>query len=65
MTSARTNQQIDNQQVDNERFSDYEDGGQPEDRNEYENDLLLSRIKTKLLPLLLKEEVMEMNVSGN
>jgi hypothetical protein len=61
MTLARTNQQIDNQQVDNERLSDYEDGGQPEDRNKYENDLLLSQIKTKLWPLLLKEGAMEMN----
>jgi hypothetical protein len=36
-------------------------GHQPEDGNEYENDLMLSRIKTRLLPLLLKEEVLEMN----
>ncbi len=42
-------------------MSEYEDVGKPEDRNEYENDLMLSRIKTKLLPLLLKEEVMEMH----
>jgi hypothetical protein len=58
MTSARMNQEI---LLSNERLSDYEDGGQPEDGNEYENDLMLSRIKTKLLPLLLKEEVLEMN----
>jgi hypothetical protein len=58
MTSARTNPQ---NSSSGKTLSDYEDGGQPEDGNEYENDLMLSRIKTKLLPLLLKEEVLEMD----
>jgi hypothetical protein len=59
MTSVRTNQEI---PLSDETLSDFEDGGhQPEDGNEYENDLMLSQIKTKLLPLLLKEEVLEMN----
>ena len=59
MTLVRTNQEI---PLSDETLSDFEDGGhQPEDGNEYEKDLMLSRIKTKLLPLLLKEEVLEMN----
>ena len=58
MTIARMNQEI---PLSDETLSDYEDGGQPEEGNEYKNDLMLSQIKTKLLPLLLKEEVLEMN----
>jgi hypothetical protein len=50
MTLVRTNQEI---PLSDETLSDFEDGGhQPEDGNEYEKDLMLSRIKTKLLPLL-------------
>jgi hypothetical protein len=58
MTLARMNQEI---HLSGKILSDSKDGGKPVDGNKYENDLMLSQIKTKLLPLLLKEEVSEMN----
>jgi hypothetical protein len=53
---AETNQQI---QLSQETSIDYGDGAQPEEGN----DLMLSQIKTQLLPLHLKEEVLEMSFS--
>jgi hypothetical protein len=57
-TLARRNQQIKSSE---EALSDYGDGGQSEEGNQYDNDLMLPQIKTQLLPLLLKEEVLEIN----
>jgi hypothetical protein len=52
---------LNNQQQIESSETQSDDDEQSDDANEYENSLILLRIKTKLLPLLLKEELLETN----